>query len=247
MTTVASPELVHYRSEGGIAFVTLDRPPVNALSLEMWNAFTRALDRAVADGGVSVVVLSAEGTRVFSAGMDTKEAAALTPAQARQRLRTVNAGLEKLHDLPLPVVCAVNGTAVGGGLNIAALCDHRIAADHAQFSLTEIDHFRVGGGGAFLRHIGVPEGILREMLLTGRRLSAAEALAAHVVDEVVPAADLARRAREVAAAIAAKPPGAARLMKRAILAAQAERTWSAGHRAADRVAASSAGRKGERR
>ncbi|MDE3100626.1 MAG: enoyl-CoA hydratase/isomerase family protein [Chloroflexota bacterium] len=246
MSGRADTQLVRCRVDGGIAFVTLDRPPVNALSLEMWNAFTTVLDGAVADDTVSVLVLSAAGERVFSAGMDTKEAAALTPEQTRARLRVVNAGLEKLHDLPLPIVCALNGTAVGGGLNIAALCDHRIAADHAQFALNEIDHMRVAGGGAFLRRLGVPEGVLREMLFTGRRLSSAEALAAHIVDEVVPAAALAPRAAEVAAVVAAKPAGAARLMKRAILAAEAETTWSAAHHAADIVAAPQP-EKGERR
>lgn len=226
---------VAYRVEDEVAFVTLDRPPVNALSLDLWEALTAALDRAASEA--IVVVLSGTGTKAFSAGMDTKEAALLTPRQRDARLRVVDAGLEKIHLLPLPVICAINGAAVGGGLNVAALCDRRIAADHAQFSLTEIDHMRVGGGGAFLRQIGVPEGVVRDMLFTGRRLSAAEALAAHVVDEVVPAADLAARAAGAARTIASKPPGAPSLMKRAILAAQAQTTWSAAFRAADRVAA----------
>jgi enoyl-CoA hydratase len=226
-------EVVRYSSSGSVATITIDNPPVNAFSVAVWTAFSAALGRAAADEGIHAVIVTGEGNRAFSAGADVKESATLTAEQNRDRLELVGAGLRRLAAMPVPVVCAINGPAVGGGLNLSALCDIRIAADGASFSLPEIDHGRVGGGGAFVRQLGVPAGVINQMLYTGRRLGAREALAAHLVDEVVPAAELMARAVAVAGAIAAKPRSALTTMKRAIRAASAQPDWHSGYRAAE--------------
>ena len=220
--------LAHVTVAGRIAEVRLDQPPVNAFSIAMWTAVTSSLRDLAADERVHAVILTGAGEKVFSAGADVKEAATLSAEQERARHELVNRGLNAVATFPLPLVCAVNGAAIGGGLNIAALCDTRIAADSAFFALPEINHGRTGGGGAFLRHLGVAEGLIRLLLLTGHRLSAAEALRAGIVDEVVPLSQLADCARALADELAAKPRAALIRTKAAILAASPPGAWLAG-------------------
>jgi enoyl-CoA hydratase/carnithine racemase len=217
-----------------VAVVTINNPPVNAFSIAVWSRLRVLLDRIAADEGTGVMVLTAAGERAFSAGADVKESAGLSAAEERDRHELVSGGLRQLGTLPIPIVCAINGAAVGGGLNIAALCDIRIASVTATFSLPEINHGRLAAGGAFVRRLGVPAGLINDMLFTGRRLSAAEALAAHLVNEVVPAAELMRRALDVAQGMAVKSRAALMTMKRAIQAAESENDHWSGYAAAER-------------
>lgn len=219
---------VHCTVADRVAVLRLDRPPVNAFSIAVWTAMRAALTAVCDDESVHVVILTGEGGKVFSAGADVKEAATLSPEQERARHELVYRGLSELAAMPLPVVCAINGAAIGGGLNVATLCDTRIAADSAFVGLPEINHGRTGGGGAFLRHLGVSEGVIRQLLLTGRRLSAAEALSARIVDEVVPLSGLMSRAEALAGEMAAKPRAALIATKAAILASSPAGTWLSG-------------------
>lgn len=227
---------VQFRSGAGVATVTLDRPPVHAFSMAMWRELIEVLRRAGLDEDVRAVVLTATGERAFSAGADVREAAALGPGAAAERAELVLDGLTSLWEVPVPVVCALNGPAVGGGLNMATLCDYRIAAGTASFALPEIRHGRHGGGGAFLRRIGVPSGVVRAMLYTGRRLSADDALAAHLVDEVVEPEALAGAAAALAAEIAGHTRTALVATKRAVRAVETTTGWADGYRAADAAA-----------
>ena len=220
--------LAHVTVAGRIAEVRLDQPPVNAFSIAMWTAVTSSLRDLAADERVHAVILTGAGEKVFSAGADVKEAATLSAEQERARHELVNRGLNAVATFPLPLVCAVNGAAIGGGLNIAALCDTRIAAYSSFFALPEINHGRTGGGGAFLRHLGVAEGLIRSLLFTGRRLSAAEALRAGIVDEVVPLPELTDRAQALAGELAAKPRAALIATKAAILASSPPGEWLGG-------------------
>ena len=210
--------------DDGIAVITLDRPPVNALSSAMYQALGELADRIAADETVRVAILTAEGS-VFSAGADVKELAAHTAADRAAFFRLTGEARRRVAGIPVPVIAAINGAAAGAGVAYATLCDYRMAADTAFFSMPEIDRGSVATGGVNLMSVGVPPGALRYMLYTGRRVPAADALAFHLVDEVVPAGRLLAVARERALAIAAKPRHALVAMKRAIREVSRNPAW----------------------
>jgi enoyl-CoA hydratase len=207
---------VHYVVEDGIAVLTLDRPPVNALSAEVYEALGRLADRLAADESVRVAILTAAGRRTFSAGADVKELGSQTPDERAAFYRTSSETRRKVSAIPIPIIAAINGPAAGAGVAYATFCDYRISADDAFFTMPEIDRGSVAAGGLTLMAIGVPAGPLRLMLYSGRRVTASEALAMHLVDEVVPYDDLMVVARDRASWIAAKPRHALVAMKQAI-------------------------------
>lgn len=210
--------------DDGVAVVTLDRPPVNALSSAMYRTLGELADRIAADETVRVAILTASGT-VFSAGADIRELAGHSAADRARFFELTSATRRRVAAIPIPVIVAVNGAAAGAGVAYATLCDYRIAAEAAFFSMPEIDRGSVATGGINLMAVGVPPGALRFMLYTGRRVPAAEALAMHLVDEVVPADRLMATARERALAVAAKPRHALVAMKRAIQQVSRNPLW----------------------
>jgi enoyl-CoA hydratase/carnithine racemase len=228
---MAGPPLVGYEVSHNVAIITLNHPPVNALSSQTWKAIAEAMDRLARDTEVSVAILTASGTKAFSAGADTKEIAESNPATRAARLDLVLEIMMKVVEVPVPLICAINGPAVGGGLLLACLADYRIAADHAHFSLPEIDRAAVGDGGAIMRRLGVPRSSIREMLFTGRRVSAPEALSIRVVDKIVPFPELMSTSLELAEGMRVKSREGLILMKRAILASERETQWEAAFRA----------------
>src|SRR5690606_37584200 len=124
--------------------------------------------------------------------------------------------IQALAEVPVPVIAAVHGYVIGGGVALIAMCDTRIAADDTVFSLPEIDVGGLPGAAALLPRIGVSPGGLREMLFTGARYSATEAQSFSLIDRVVPAAELADATQRIAERIAAKERRALIRMKRAI-------------------------------
>jgi enoyl-CoA hydratase len=214
--------LVRYEPEDGIAVVTLNRPPVNALSRPLWLALLEALDKAGDDETIKCIILTASGDRVFSGGADINEFLGISQDEdaRRERARFLTSAFTRVARAALPVICAINGTAVGGGVAITSLCDYRIAAEHALFGMPEIDRGTVAAGGSTFMRLGVPNGTIREMILTGRKLSAHEALAAHFVDKVVPADQLMPAAMELARQISSKARLALVLTKRSICDAE---------------------------
>ncbi|HEY3749070.1 MAG TPA: enoyl-CoA hydratase/isomerase family protein [Pseudonocardiaceae bacterium] len=214
-----SDNLVNVRREadGGVAVVELDNPPVNALSVELWKAIGDAFTAIAADTDVRSVILTGAGRRAFCGGADVRQFLVLTPETRLERQRQVNAVLDVLNSFPLPVVAAINGPAVGGGITLCTTCDIRVAAATAHFSMPEISRGTAGGGGAFLRRLSMPEGLLRQMLFTGRRFSAAEMAHGHLIDVIAPAEDVFQIALGIAADIAKKDRASLILMKRAIL------------------------------
>ena len=205
------------RREAGVLHVALDRPAKrNALSAPM----LRGLLAALRDPGAErVVLLTGEGP-VFCSGVDLVEmapdATGLEVHESRGLLREV---VLAMRDCPLPVVAAVQGLCLAGGVGLALGCDLVLAADDAAFGLPEVDlglwPFMVSG--LLGRHTSPKRAM--EMMLSGRRIGADEALAMGLVSRVVPAAELRRQADELAAEIAGKPPLAVRLGKAAFAAA----------------------------
>jgi len=221
---MAIEELVRFEQKGRVALLTLNRPPVNALSRDLWLALETAVDR-LEDMSIHVAILTAEGRRVFCAGADLNELSADEDEDRQARHRIVTPIQQKLHNVPIPLICAVNGPAVGAGIALMHHSDYRIAADHAHFSMTEVERGTAAGGGGGISRLGVPNGFMREMLYTGRRVTAYEALTVHLVDRVVPYDELMSTAWALANTIATKPRAALAILKRAILTVASEPDW----------------------
>lgn len=197
--------------DGRIAAVTIDRPPVNALTFDDYDSIRRTFHALSQDDTLSVVVLTGAGTRGFVAGHDVNEFAAMTPETAELGLARVRMAFTAVQDCAVPVVAAINGPAIGAGFALASLSDIRVASETATFAVPEIDVGVLGSGSHLMRL--APQGLTRLMVLTGRRLSARDALAAGVVEEVHPRDEVLPAAMVIAREIAAKSPTAVRLAK----------------------------------
>ncbi len=212
-------ETIRCEIEGGVATVTLNRPQVhNAMNEAMRRELTECFAAFVTDDAVRVIVVAGAGDRAFSAGADVRDFVEPTaPTLHREQRRRVEFR-QVMDRCPQPIIAAIRGYALGGGLELALACDIRIAADDAQLGLTEINLAIIPGGGGTQRLPRVVgRGKALEMILTGTRISAAEALRIGLVERVVPAADVVTAARELAITIAAKAPIALRYAKEAVV------------------------------
>ena len=196
----------------GVATVTMDRPPVNALGramrLEMIDVFDTLHDRS----DVRCVVLTAAG-RVFCAGADIKERAAIKdePGDHGRLNRIVRELFYAVMECSKPVIAAVNGPAIGAGFALTLCCDILVASQDATFAMPEIDVGMAGGVKFLQRHFSPSKS--RWLMLSGERLPAAELYRLGVIEACVPAGDLAATAGRMAATIAAKSPVAVKAIK----------------------------------
>jgi enoyl-CoA hydratase len=200
-------------TDSGVATVTIDRPPVNALNTELRTTLLSTLDALHERDDVRAIVLTATG-HVFCAGADIKEKATLTessPGDYARANRLTKDLFFALLDNAKPVIAAVNGHALGAGFVIAGCCDMIFAADAALFAMPEIDVGQ-GGGASFLQRI-MPLGKLHRMMLTGERVPAAELYRLGVIEASLPADEVLGAALEVAEKIAEKDPGAVRAIR----------------------------------
>ena len=197
---------VRMEVDGEILVITLDRPRANAIdaatSRTMYDAFARLRD----DASLRVGIVTAAGERFFSAGWDLKAAAAGEPSDADWGPGGF-AGLTEFWDIGKPVIAAVNGMAIGGGFELALAADLIVAAEHAEFALPEAKLGIVADSGGMLRlpH-RMPRAIALELMVTGRRMGAAEAARWGLVNQTVPGAELLPAARRLAAQICASAP-----------------------------------------
>lgn len=200
---------------GGVATVALDRPPVNAVDLEVIDEFLRVVEELGAARNVRAVILTGRERR-FCAGADIAMLQDLSPENQRQARRWVDvqAGLEAMEK---PVVAAINGYALGGGAELALACDVRLMARGGEIGFPEIrlGFFPGAGGTQRLTRLVGPARALR-LMLEGRRLGADEARTLGLVDEVVPADLLPQTARDVAERLATGPTRAIGLLKRCV-------------------------------
>ncbi len=197
--------------DGRIAVVTIDRPPVNALSFDAYDEVAATFRELSTDPELSVVVLTGAGEKIFCAGHDVKEFVTLTPKSAHAQLPRVCAAFDAVSECGLAVIAAVNGPAIGAGLALASLSDIRLASTNATFALPEIDVGVLGSASHLMRL--VPQGTARLLALTGRRMSAEHAQRVGMVEEIYTPADLMPAALALAEEIAAKSPPAVRLCK----------------------------------
>jgi len=201
-----------------VAVVTLDRPPVNALSSGFYEEIGDALGRIGADQAVSVAVLRSASQRAFCAGADVTELAALSGADAEQadtrRQLLARRVFGQLLDLPQPTIAVLDGPAIGAGAVIASCADMRVGSPRASFSLPEVAVGRCGGGRHLMRHL--PQGVVRRMFFTARPLPSEEALRYGFLDAIYDRAELDEAALARAREIAAHSPLALRLGKAAL-------------------------------
>ena len=207
---------VEVRSAGGIAEVVIDFPPVNALPVRGWYELADAVTAAGTEA--RVVILAAEG-RGFCAGVDIKEIQRVQSQQGgHDALLGANRGcfaaFAAVYDCPVPVIAAVHGFCLGGGVGLAGNADIVIAADDATFGLPEVDRGALGAATHLARL--VPQPLMRAMVYTCRTVTARQLLAFGTVLEVVPRAELRNAARQLAEEIAAKDPQVIRLAKQSL-------------------------------
>ena len=201
---------VKVKVDRGLAVVTLDRPPANAVSLEVYDELRRTFHRLGEDETMRVAVFTGAG-RVFCGGNDVNDFVDMSFDQSSEYLAHVRLTFAAMYDCPVPIIGAVNGSAVGTGIVLATLCDVRIASERAKFALPEIDVGVLGGSRHVMRLAG--QGMTRMMMYTGRRVTADEALRAGIVDQVVPDDQVLLTAMAMAEEIAEKSPPAIRLAK----------------------------------
>jgi enoyl-CoA hydratase len=204
----------------GVAVVTLARPPVNALGRDIREAMLRVFDRLEGNAEVGAVVLTAKG-RIFCAGADIKEKAALAGAEGDylRANRLTRDAFFCILDSSKPVIAAVQGPALGAGCVLAACCDMIFAAETAVFAMPEIDVGQ-GGGASFLQRI-LPPSKVRRMVLTGECVPAAEFYRLGAVEACLPEAELLPTAVAMAGTIAAKSAAAVRRIRNSLSAVEA--------------------------
>lgn len=208
---------------GAVVTVTIDRPAVkNALAPETIRELGEVVARLEDDEDVLAVVLTGAGDEVFVAGGDLRALQKVEGAEAGRRMaRLTQRVFARLEALEVPVIAAINGAALGGGTELAAACDIRVAAENASFGFKQIQLGIMPAWGLtyrLLRQVGRSAAL--DLLLTGRTLSAREAKEIGFVDRVVPAGQARPAAHELAGAIASNPPLSVRLVKQAIQGAR---------------------------
>lgn len=202
---------LHIEKADKIARITLDRPPVNALTIGLYEELAELFESTRDWDDINCVILTAQGHRAFCAGLDLNEFLAASVEDDPARAAIVRRMFSAVRHAAMPVIAAVNGPALGAGAVLASVCDIRLASRNATFGLPEINVGRCGGGA----HIGrlVPQSVLRMMAFTGQPIGAEEALRVGMVNEVLESDQLMIRAQEIAEIIAAKAPLGLRLGK----------------------------------
>lgn len=202
----------------GIATITFNRPKaLNALSSELLAELSQALDDLAENEDIRVLVLTGSGAKAFVAGADITELARLDTLKAKVFIQRGISVINKLTELPIPVIAAVNGFALGGGLEIAMACDFIYAADTASFGQPEIKLGLIPGYGGtqrLPRIIGC--GPAKELLFTGKMISAEEARGLGIVNTVTSADKLMEAVMATAADMASKGRVALRAIKQAV-------------------------------
>ncbi|MFE4260078.1 enoyl-CoA hydratase/isomerase family protein [Streptomyces sp. NPDC056883] len=209
---------VRRAGDGHVAELVLDRPKaMNAVSTEMARGIGAACAALGADPSVRVVVLSSTAERAFCVGADLKERNSFSDAELLRQRPTTRGAYGGVLELPMPVIAAVHGFALGGGFELALACDVIVADGTAVVGLPEVSVGVIpGGGGTQLLPRRVGAARAAELIFTARRVEAAEALTLGLVDSVVPAGTDREAALAMAAAMAANSPVGLRAAKRAL-------------------------------
>jgi enoyl-CoA hydratase/carnithine racemase len=204
--------------DGGVSTITLNRPEVmNSVNVAMLRDLRAALEEVQFDPDARCVIVTGAGEKAFCAGADLKERAGMAEVEVRRYIETIRNTFTLVENLPVPVIAAVNGIALGGGTELALASDLRIVSETATLGLTETSLAIIPGAGGTQRLPRiVGKAKAKELVFTARRIDAREALAIGLANKVVPPASLMDEARALAEAITKNGPVAIRVAKRAI-------------------------------
>jgi enoyl-CoA hydratase len=205
-------------SDGAVMTITVNRPQaLNALNPATLEDLLRCCGHIRADGDVRAVVITGAGEKAFVAGADIAAMVAMSALEGRAFARHGQRVMRELEELPIPVIAAVNGFALGGGLELALACDLVLASQSAKFGQPEINLGIIPGFGGtqrLARRIGVAAA--RLMIYSGEAVTAEEALRLGLVNRVLPSGELLPEAQKLAATLAGKAPVALQQAKTAI-------------------------------
>ncbi len=204
--------------EDNIALITLSRPEAaNAFSHQLLDDLLHVVEHVNSQQDIRATIVTASGEKAFCAGADLKERAGMTDDEVVQTVHKIGKAVHAVENIKSPVICAINGVAFGGGLELALACDLRVSADHAKFGLTETSLGIIPGAGGtqrLPRLIGL--GKAKEMIYTAKRVNADEANKIGLVERVVPSHQMMDEALDLARSIASNAPVALRQAKQAI-------------------------------
>ena len=203
-------DFVRLEGADGITVLTLDRPQkLNAWDAQMREEMRQAVASVVEDDGLRVLIITGAG-RAFSAGEDVRGMGDLTaagPRAFRRHVRMIHNVFDEIEAMEVPVIAAINGVAVGGGMELALSCDFRLASDQARLGFPENNVGLIPGSGGCSRLVKlVGPARAKRLVMTGEIIAADEALACGLVEEVVPHDGLLDRVREFAETLASKAP-----------------------------------------
>jgi enoyl-CoA hydratase len=204
-----------YEKGEGIATIIINRPEaLNALNAETVREIMARLEDAEKDEAVKVIVITGAGDKAFSAGADLKMMKDVSPVKAVELSRLGQKLCNQIEALGKPVIAAINGYALGGGLELAMACDLRVASENAQLGQPEINVGLIPGWGGTQRLPRlVGKGIAKEIIFTGKRIDAKTAEHLGLLNAVVPADQLKAKVKELATELIGKPPIAIKLSK----------------------------------
>jgi len=207
-----------FRKENGIGVLTINRPDkLNAISNELTDEMEAFLDEVEKDEDLRVLVITGAGDKAFAAGADIGELVERDARLGREVSRRRQQLFSRIENLPVPVIAAVNGYALGGGLELALACNIRLCSENARFGAPEVKLGIIPGDGGtqrLPRLVGL--GRAMEMILTGDFIDAGEAYRIGLVNRVVPPGDLMKEALDLAVKIASRPPLAVKYAKEAV-------------------------------
>lgn len=200
-----------------IATVTINRPPVNPLNTQVFSELSDVFRKLDEDDNVRVVVLTGSGEKAFVAGADITEMAGLDLVGINKMNKISRVVFSQIENSTKPVIAALNGLALGGGLELALVCDLRISTEKAKFAFPEVGLGIIPGGGGTQRlQKIVGQGVAKELLFFGEMFGAVRAHELGIVNKVVPAEELMSVAQEWARKLAQKPPVALQMVKQAV-------------------------------
>jgi enoyl-CoA hydratase/carnithine racemase len=210
--------MIQLEKDGPLAIVTLTNPPLNVLHPHMVAELDACFTGLATDADVVVAIVTGQGERAFCAGFDIKEFPSLmVPGAAAQLTRVLHASLNKIAHLGKPTIAAVNGLALGGGLELSMACDLRLVAANAQMGQPEIKLGLLPGAGGTQRLPRlVGAGMAKELMYTGDPISAAEAYRIGLANRVVPAGEALAAARQMGQTIAGMAGVALRSIQEAV-------------------------------